>query len=205
LGIQSLQISPCYFLFESSHSFMLQLSPLSSLFEPSPTPSVPKYKSFQRFKYRLHKEQNEWIYTLKYVYIHPYVVHIEISKKNLYLGIEGVYSTAWSSFTSNNTKNLGGFGRADRSRKRSTCSHVGSWDSRARPLSKELIPEGRRDVARSAAGGRICPQYGREEEGVRGPPRAGAVSERMSRAEDQDPPTAVGFLPHRRWPRVWST
>ena len=35
---------------------------------------------------------------------------------------------------------------------------------------KEVIPDGRRDVARWAAGGRICPHYGSEEEGVGGPP-----------------------------------
>ena len=84
LGIRSLLLSPYYFLFESSPRFMLQLSPLSSLFEQS------------------------------------------------------LDSNAWSSFTSNNTKNLGGFGRADGSRKRCTCRHVGSWGSRARPLSKKL-------------------------------------------------------------------
>ena len=42
------------------------------------TPSIPKYKSFQKFQYGLHTEQN---YTLKQLYIHPYVVCIEISKK----------------------------------------------------------------------------------------------------------------------------
>jgi hypothetical protein len=66
-------------------------------------------------------------------------------------------STAWSSFTSNNSKKLVGFGTTDGSGKRSTCSHVGSWGSRARPFSKEVIPEGHRDVARRVAGGRIWP------------------------------------------------
>jgi len=42
--------------------------------------------------------------------------------------------------------------------------------NRARPVSKEVIPEGHRDVARWAAGGRICPHYGSKEEGVGGPP-----------------------------------
>ena len=48
--------------------------------------------------------------------------------------------------------------------------HEGSWGSRARQVSKEYIPEGLRDVARWATGGRICPHYGSEEEGVGGPP-----------------------------------
>ena len=30
------------------------------------------------------------MHTLKYVYIHPYVVFIEIFKKDLYLGMKGV-------------------------------------------------------------------------------------------------------------------
>ena len=34
-------------------------------------------------------KQNEWIYTIEYVYIHLYVVPIEISKV-LYLETEGV-------------------------------------------------------------------------------------------------------------------
>ena len=38
------------------------------------------------------------------------------------------------------------------------------------PVPKEVIPEGRRDVTRWAVGGRICPHYDREEEGVGGPP-----------------------------------
>ena len=77
-----------------------------------------------------------------------------------------------------NSKNLGGFRTADRSylrgglrnSKRYKCSDVRSSGSRARPVSKEVIPDGRRDVARWAAGGRICPHYGSEEEGVAGPP-----------------------------------
>ena len=77
-----------------------------------------------------------------------------------------------------NSKYLGGFRTADRSylrgglgnSKRYKCSDVRSSGSRARPVSKEVIPEGRRDVARWAAGGRICPHYGNEEEGVGGPP-----------------------------------
>ena len=39
----------------------------------------------------LHTEQNEWIYTLKYVYIHPYVVfHLKYLKR-LIFRTEGVY------------------------------------------------------------------------------------------------------------------
>ena len=34
----------------------------------------------------------------------------------------------------------------------------------------EVIREGHRDVARWAVGGRICPHYDSEEEGVGGPP-----------------------------------
>ena len=42
------------------------------------TPSIPKYYSFREFNKWLHTEQNEWISTLKYVYIHPYVpVHLK--------------------------------------------------------------------------------------------------------------------------------
>ena len=75
-------------------------------------------------------------------------------------------------------KQLGGFRTADRSylrgglrnSKRYKCSDVRSLGSRARPVSKEVIPDGRRDVARWAAGGRICPHYGSEEEGVGDPP-----------------------------------
>ena len=51
---------------------------------------------------------------------------------------------------------------ADGSRKGGTCKHVGSWGSRARPLSKNLYL---RVVGMSVAAGRICGQYGREEEG----------------------------------------
>ena len=89
--------------------------------------------------------------------------------------------TGWSSFTSNNSKSLGGFGTADGSRKRSTRSQVGSWGSRARQVSKEYIPEGRRHVAKTASGGRILatiPQGGRRG---RRPSRAGALSERTAR------------------------
>ena len=35
---------------------------------------------------------------------------------------------------------------------------------------RQWFLNGRRDVARWAAGGRICPHYGSEEEGVGGPP-----------------------------------
>ena len=54
------------------------------------TPSGPKYKCFDRVQYSLHTELNEWIYPLNYVYIHPYVVLIKISRKTYYLGTEGV-------------------------------------------------------------------------------------------------------------------
>ena len=75
-----------------------------------------------------------------------------------------------------NSQNLGGFRIADRSylqgslgnRKRYKCSDVRSSRSRARPVSKEVIPEGHRDVARWAAGGLIFPHYGSEEEEVLG-------------------------------------
>jgi hypothetical protein len=63
---------------------------------------------------------------------------------------------------------------------------VVSWGSRARPVSKEVIPEGRPDVARRAAGGRICPQYGREEEGVGGPPEPA-----LCRIERHGPPIGM--------------
>ena len=48
--------------------------------------------------------------------------------------------------------------------------HEGSWGSRARQVSKEYIPEGRRHVAKTASGGRILATIRREEEGVGGPP-----------------------------------
>ena len=59
--------------------------------------------------------------------------------------------------------------------------HEGSWGSRARQVSKEYIPEGRRHVAKTASGGRILatiPQGGRRG---RRPSRAGALSERTTR------------------------
>ena len=37
---------------------------------------------FRDFNKRLHTEQNEWIYTLKYVYVHPYVFYSTISKRS---------------------------------------------------------------------------------------------------------------------------
>ena len=89
---------------------------------------------------------------------------------------------------------IGGFGRADGSRKRCTCRHVGSWDSRARLLSKNLYL---RVAGMSAAAGRICGQYGREEEGSEDLPSQRCVGEN-GRAEDRAPPAAVGFLPRRR-------
>lgn len=60
--------------------------------------------------------------------------------------------------------------------------HEGSWGSRARQVSKEYVPEGRRHVAKTASGGCILatiPQGGRR--GQR-PSRAGALSERTARS-----------------------
>ena len=37
-------------------------------------PPFPNISLFRYFNKGLHTKQNEWIYTLKYVYIHPYVV-----------------------------------------------------------------------------------------------------------------------------------
>ena len=59
--------------------------------------------------------------------------------------------------------------------------HEGSWGSRARQVSKEYIPKGRRHVAKTASGGRILatiPQGGRRG---RRPSGAGALSERTAR------------------------
>ncbi len=66
-------------------------------------------------------------------------------------------STPWSSFTSNNRRRkIGDVGPSDREglrgRKWCTCSDVASWGSRAKAVSNEDIPEGRRDVDRWAAG-----------------------------------------------------
>ena len=77
-----------------------------------------------------------------------------------------------------NRKILGGFRPADqsylrgglRNSKRYKCSDVRSLGSRERLVSKEVIPEGRQDVARWAKGGHIFPHYGSKEEGVGGPP-----------------------------------
>ena len=102
-----------------------------------------------------------------------------------------------TSFTSNNSKSLGGFGTADGSRKRSTRNHVGSWGSRARQVSKEYILEGRRDEAKTASGGRILatiPQGGRRG---RRHSRAGALRENGT-AADRDVRATVGILPRRR-------
>jgi hypothetical protein len=140
LGIHSLLLSPCYFLFESSPRFMPRLSPF-------------------------------------------------LRCLNQVLDL-----TAWSSFTSNNTKSLGGFGRADGSRKRSTCRHVGSWGSRVGPRSKELIPEGRRDVARRLAAGQICAQYGREKEGSEDLPSWRCVGENGT-GRGSGPAGSCGFPP----------
>ena len=76
--------------------------------------------------------------------------------------------------------------------------HEGSWGSRARQVSKEYIPEGRRHVAKTASGGRILatiPQGGRRG---RRPSRAGALSERTTRPSIGTRGAAVGLLPRRR-------
>ena len=52
------------------------------------TPSVPKYsiRLSRDFNKWLHTEQNEWIYTLKYVYIRPYVVvHLKSLKRQIFM------------------------------------------------------------------------------------------------------------------------
>ena len=118
-----------------------------------------------------------------------------------------------------NSKKLGGFRTADRSYLRGglrnsksyKCSDVRSLGSRARPVSKEVIPDGRRDVARWAAGGRIYPHYGSEEEGVGGPPSPAVLGrEQQGRligtrqqwvraiAEDDRMNVAPSQLPQRR-------
>ena len=118
-----------------------------------------------------------------------------------------------------NIKKLGGFRTADRSYLRGglrnsksyKCSDVGSSESRARPVSKEVIPDGRWDVARWAAGGRICPHYGSEEEGVGGNPSPAMLgTERQGTligtrrqwvravAEDDRMNVAPSHLPRRR-------
>ena len=80
-----------------------------------------------------------------------------------------------------------------RNSKRYKCSDVRSSGSRARPVSKEVILEGHRDVARWATGGRIFPHYVSEEEGVGGPP-----SLVMLGREWQG--TLIGM--HRQWVRA---
>ena len=55
------------------------------------TLSVPKYKSLYRFHHGLHMEKNEWIYTLKCICIHLYVIHSGNLYKDLYFGTEGVW------------------------------------------------------------------------------------------------------------------
>ena len=68
--------------------------------------------------------------------------------------------------------------------------HEGSWGSRARLVSKEYIPEGRRHVAKTASGGRILatiPQGGRDQRTS----RDGTQPEIMVRP-------AVGLLPRCR-------
>ena len=71
---------------------------------------------------------------------------------------------------------------------------VGSWGSRARPLSKNLYLRVTGTSARQV--GSADNTAGRKK--GRRTSRAGAVSERTARAEDRAPPAAVGFLPRRR-------
>ena len=103
-------------------------------------------------------------------------VPISLSKKKVYEYLSYktyVKSTCFS-------RSLGGFGTADGSRKGSTRRGK-SCGSRARQVSKEYIPEGRRHVAKTASGGRILatiPQGGRRRQR---PSRAGALSERTAR------------------------
>ena len=104
---------------------------------------------------------------------------------------KALYSNARSSFTSNNTKNLGGFGRADGSRKGFTCRHMGSCGSRARPFSKNLYL---RVAGMSAAAGRICGQYGREEEGSEDLPSRRCVGENGT-GRGSGPSGSCGFPP----------
>ena len=70
--------------------------------------------------------------------------------------------------------------------------HGASWGSRAKAVSNKDILEGRRDVDRWEAGGRICPQATtKESEDL----RTGTWPEITMR------PT-VGLLPHcRQWPK----
>ena len=103
-----------------------------------------------------------------------------------------------------NSKKLGGFRSylrgGLRNSKRYKCSDVRSSGSRARPVSKEVIPDGRRDVARWAVGGGICPHYGSKEEGVGGPPSPAVLGrERQGRLIGTCP--TVGKSRHRGRPR----
>ena len=66
---------------------------------------------------------------------------------------------------------------------------------RARLVSKEVIPEGRRDVARWSAGGRIRPQA--TTKGSEDLPRRHSLGENVT-AADRDTRAAVGLLPRRR-------
>ena len=45
------------------------------------TPSVPKYKSFQRLHYKLHTDVYRHILECRFTHFTPYVVHSELSKK----------------------------------------------------------------------------------------------------------------------------
>ena len=48
-------------------------------------PPFPNISLFRDFNKALHTKQNEWIYTLKYVYIHQYVpVHLESLKRLIF-------------------------------------------------------------------------------------------------------------------------
>ena len=58
---------------------------------------LPPFLNISRdFNKWLHTEQNEWIYTLKYVYIHPYVVvHLKSLKRQIFRNGGSVLHGAW--------------------------------------------------------------------------------------------------------------
>ena len=68
---------------------------------------------------------------------------------------------------------------------------LGSWGSRARPLSKNLYL---RVAGMSVAAGRICGQYGREEEGSEDLPRQRCVRENGT-GRESGPAGSCGFPP----------
>ena len=68
---------------------------------------------------------------------------------------------------------------------------MGSWGSRVRPLSKNLYL---RVAGMSAAAGRICRQYGREEEGSEDLPSRRCVGEKGT-GRGSGPSGSCGFPP----------